>query len=274
MTKTLLPSGKYGNIFWLFMPLLIFAIFIQKNIGVLPAQGQRETNRKIEPRRVKVSDFVWDRGGLVTFWFDDAWLSQYEQGYRIVEEYGYRAALAVPTRHVSYEAYMNWNQIRKLHFKGWEIVSHSRNHDCELVGKPLEEAQDEIVGGKQDLAGQGIISEIYVPPCGKTSEETNNLVRDNFFAQRAVKPGLNPLPVRDKYDLKIRTIERKTTVSEARAWIRQAKYYRQWLIFMFHEIDEEEEGSLRITPEMLGKIMEEVKTAGLTVVIPSEALSI
>ncbi len=272
MVKRIRFSGKYGNIFWLFIPLLIFVVFLQKNIGVLPAQGQRETERKIAPRRVDISGFVWDRNGLITLWFDDAWLSQYEQGYKIVEKFGYRAALAVPTKHISYKAYMNWNQVRKLHFKGWEIVPHSRNHDCSLTSKSLEEIREEILGSKQDLLDQGIISDIYVPPCGVTSQEANSLVQAHFIAQRATEEGLNPLPVRERYNLKIMTVERKSTLGEVRTWIRQAKYYRQWLIFMFHEINEGEE-PLSITPEMLEGILGEVKSAGLAVVIPSEALS-
>jgi hypothetical protein len=273
MVKRVRFSGKYGNIFWLFIPLFIFAVFLQENIGVLPAQGQKEVEkRKIESRRVDISDFVWDKNGLITLWFDDAWLSQYEQGYRIVEKFGYRAALAVPTKHIAYEAYMNWNQIRKLHFKGWEIVPHSRNHDCSLVSKSLEEIKEEILGSKQDLFDQGIMSDIYVPPCGVTSQEANSLVQAHFTAQRAVEEGLNLLPVKERYNLKIVNVGQKTTLDEIRVWIRRAKYYRQWLIFMFHEIDEGE-GSLGVTPEMLEGILEEVKSAGLAVVVPSEALS-
>lgn len=264
---------KLSLVLWLLIPILISSIYLLRITQVLSIDKPGQPVQNIRKEKIDVSDFVWDGRGLVTFWFDDAWLSQYKHGYRIMQKFGFKAALAVPTEHVGYELYMNWNHIRKLHFKGWEIISHTRNHDCELIEKSFLEAAKEILGGKIDLANQGIISDIYVPPCGITSEEIDRLVKTNFSAQRVVDPGLNPLPVNDKYYLKIRTIERNTSIDDVKIWINQAKYYNQWLIFMFHDINYENT-HFGTEPEMLVKISEAVKNSGLQVVVPSEALSI
>src|SRR3989344_5036426 len=38
--------------------------------------------------------------GFITFWFDDAWASQYDQTQPVLEPKGYKASLAVPTKSI------------------------------------------------------------------------------------------------------------------------------------------------------------------------------
>lgn len=226
-----------------------------------------------EASSINISNFKWNNNSLITYWFDDAWLTQYTEAYPIMEEYGFRGAIAIPTQLIRYDAYMNWYQIKKLHYKGWEIVPHSQNHDCDLANNDQGAVKEEILGSKQELLRYGIISNIYVPPCGRTSDYSNSLVKENFVAQRAVEPGLNPLPIVNRYDILIREIGIDTTIKDVNKWISEAEKQKSWLVFMFHQIDYSED-EYSITPEMLIEINEAVKRSKLQVVLPSEALSI
>ncbi len=266
---------KKTIIFWLTIPLAIFIAHLSIYYPVLSSREYEQPELQSEPERVDVSDFSWNGEGLITFWFDDAWFSQYQEGYSKMKENDWRAALAVPTHHVEWDAYMNWNQVVKLFHTGWEITAHSRNHRCDLVNYPSKYAFSEIVGSQYDLAQRGILADIYVPPCGVVSDEFTLLVKNHFKAQRVVETGINSLPVppENRYQLVIKTIESSTNIEEVQALIAQTKRDKGWLILMFHEINENN-SIFSTTSDFFEQIIQEVKQSELEVVIPSEALSI
>lgn len=276
MSKRKSLTKKFGHLVWLILPVFMLAFFgrfILASANTIEVAADENTMDIMEPH---LNKFVWRGGGIVTFWFDDAWSSQYETAYPLLEAAKYKAALAIPTKLVNYEAYMNWYQIRKVYFKGWEVMSHSRTHNCDLVDGSIEEIQQEIVGGKTDLIDQsGIVSNIYVAPCGRSSENANQIIRDNFTYQRLVEPGINPLPIRNKYEIKVHevSVTHEVTAEDVQAWINEAKAARSWLILMFHQVDYEgEEHST--TPETLIEIINVVKKSGIQVALPSQVLNI
>jgi len=260
------------GLLWLVVPLTIFGYFTRYAFA---------QSKQPEPvhRRQKIIDtyyggLEWKGGGLVTFWFDDAWLSQYTEGFPILEYYGYTAALAVPTQLVGFDAYMNWYQVRRLAHGGWEVVSHSRTHDCSHVEGPFSETVDEILGGKSDLLDYGgIVSDIYVAPCGRTSGEADVLVKQYFKAQRLVEWGLNGLPLNEPYAIKTIEVGRETTLEDVGEWVAEAEITRSWLILMFHQIDYSDSPH-GTTPEMLGEIVAKISKSGLQVVLPTQVLGI
>jgi peptidoglycan/xylan/chitin deacetylase (PgdA/CDA1 family) len=272
-------QAKTTSIFWLTIPFLIFASYLINYYDILSARGSEIANEDLLEekvlQRVDISDFTWNEEGVITFWFDDAWLSQFEIGYPAMESRGWKAAMAVPTYHIGWEAYMNWNQVLKLFHLGWEITAHSRSHNCDLTDLPRDAVVYEVIGSQYDLAQRGILADIYVPPCGVISDEIDQVVKSNFKAQRGVIPGVNPLPVplNNRYDLLIKTIDSETQLEEVQSLIRETKRTKGWLIIMLHEIGED--GSVYSTStELFLEIVKEVAESDLTVVLPSEALSI
>jgi peptidoglycan/xylan/chitin deacetylase (PgdA/CDA1 family) len=266
-------NKRIFNIAWLIIPMLVIFAYSGRFITLAGHPSYELKKESTEAIGVNISDFKLENNSLVTFWFDDAWLSQYTEGYPILEEHGFKGAIAVPTQLIKYDAYMNWYQVKKLQYKGWEIVPHSQSHDCDLINKDSKTAKSEILGSKEELLDQGILSNIYVPPCGKTSDNTNAIVKENFTAQRAVEPGLNPLPVANRYDILIRGVGKNTTIEDIKRWILEAEKQKSWLVFMFHQIDYSGD-EYSITPEMLKEISKTVEQSKLQAVLPSEALSI
>ena len=266
----------YASLLWLVVPVIIFSIFARYLIAGEPQEEYLDDTLGLktgEATETSLHEFRWRGEALITFWFDDAWRSQYDEGFKILDKYGYKAAVAVPIEPIGYEAYMNWHQIRKLHYLGWEITSHSRTHDCDLVYKGEDAFKYEILGGKEDLEKYGIKTKIYVAPCGETTPEATSYIKDNFSYQRIVEPGFNPIPVNDPYGVMVKQVSRDISATTIRSWIDEAINSRQWLVLMLHQIDNEET-EYGTTPEILEDVVDYVNKSNISVVLPTQALSI
>jgi len=233
--------------------------------------NKRDMLEKIRENLTK--SFNWRGGGAVTFWFDDAWMSQYTQGFSLMAKHGFKGALAVPTDLVKYEGYMEWWQIQRLQYNGWEIDSHSVSHECEtqnLVGGKLEE---ELRYSKTEIMSRGVLADIYVAPCGEVNPELIELAKTYYKALRVSEPGLNDIPVLDRYFIKANVMLNTTTIEEVDSLVAEAKLTRKWLVLMFHQIDNSQD-TYAVTPQMLEDIIESVKTAKIQVVLPLQMLSL
>ena len=265
---------RFLNFLWLIVPLFLFYsiikyLFVVSDYPIAVADGKPVQN-KIQNN---IPDYKWSGKAVVTLWFDDAWTSQFAAGFPLMEKYGYKAALSVPTGLIGYEAYTNWYQIRRLTYSGWEIVSHSRTHNCETVEGSEKEIRDEIIGGKADLLEMGgIESDIYVAPCGNNTKAADTLIKDNFKAQRLTNYGINNLPLENNYAIKVFETGNKTTLEEVKTWLNEAVRVKGWLVFMFHQVDDTGE-VYGTTPEMLENILKEINSLGLDVVLPSQVIN-
>ena len=266
---------------WLVVPSLILWLIVNYLIGSLRSPAWQEgilmkSSSQINlPKSINansVDDFKWDNQALLTIWFDDAWLSQYKNAFPILEESGMAAALAVPTQLVGYEAYMNWAQIKRVAYKGWEITSHSKYHSCEMQKLPSSVFELEILEAKQELVAQGLRTNIYVAPCGDTTITMDALVKRHYLVQRLSEPGLNPLPNYDHYALRVQLIRGSTGVDEIKKWILDAKAKKSWLNLVFHQVDTIDE-EYSTSPETFKKIITEIKNSGINVVLPSQVLN-
>lgn len=267
---------SYTSLLWLTVPMAVFVLFARYLVARDPKMDYFDYTlglKTVDSTGVVLPEYTWRSEALITFWFDDAWRSQYTEGFEILDGYGYKAALAVPIDPIGYEAYMNWHQIRKLHYLGWEITSHSRTHDCDLVNRGEDAFEYEIVGGKKDLAEYGILTDIYVAPCGESTPEATEFIKKHFSYQRIVEPGVNPIPVLDKYALMVKQVSRGVEVEEVKSWINEAVSTRQWLILMLHQIDNSDV-EYGTSPENLAQIAEYVSKSRISVVLPSQALGI
>jgi len=235
-----------------------------------------QTTRSISETPTTINNqekFFWKKEGLVTLWFDDAWESQYSLAYPSLEQRGFKAALAVPTNLVGYEAYMDWHEIQRLQYKGWEITSHTRSHACELDKDNPNSLDYEIAGGKQDLLSKGLRAEIFVSPCGVKSALMDEVVKKSHLAERTSEQGFNPLPIADPYYLKVQTIRVSTNSHEVITWLNEASKNKSWLILAFHQIGSGGE-EYSTTPETLRAILDLIENSDLSVVLPSQVLSI
>ena len=267
---------------WLLVPLLLVWIGTNYILGTLKSPTWSNTSSNQTNGDVLGADYdqtispqtawKWNGHGVVTLWFDDAWLTQYTNAFPLMVEHNFKGAVAVPTKSVGFDAYMNWTQIKRLQYDGWEISVHSRTHNCDFVNGDKQIIDNEILGSKEDLKSHGLSHDIYVAPCGKSSDYSNEVVLKNFVAARNVNRGYNTLPLQNLFDLKIQAVEKNTTVEEVKTWIEEAKKTNSWLIIMFHQVDNvaEEYGT---TISEFSKILSAVQESKLEVVLPSQVIN-
>lgn len=269
-----LKKERLSLLSWIVIPILITWISVNYLVGALK-QPDWETKLVTDNNQLTLQapaqKFHWKNTGLVTFWLDDAWLSQYTVAFPILENQDYTASIAVPTRLIGSDAYLSWPQVKRLQFKGWEISSHSRNHSCSGDKMQPKEAESEIIGAKSDLAAEGITASTYVTPCGVDSPAINEIIKKNYLALRTSSEGLNSLPLKNPYNINTLAIDNTTTIDEINSWIQQAKDSHSWLILLFHQISDEN-SQFSITPGQFTKVVTAVKQSGLPVVLPSQVL--
>jgi hypothetical protein len=216
-------------------------------------------------------EYQSQQSGLVTIWFDDAYKSQFDIGYPILKEKGLTAAIAVPTAHVGYPAYMTWSQLTELQNAGWETTAHSRNHNCRQEMLAIDDLENEILGSADDLLRHGLAYYHYVSPCGTSNETQDYIASMHFQSQRIAQEGLNALPLDDEFHLKTYTLTNKTVPSQVESWLREAKKGQDWIILSVHQIGQEE-GSYTINEGMLREVIEKVAASRLPVVLPSQVI--
>lgn len=228
---------------------------------------------------INIATFLLHRQptGMVTFWFDDNWLSPYTCGaINLLDDEHYPAALAVTTDFVGQPNYLSWQQIHHLHKNGWEITSHSSSHLCDPALYQDENIiKHELLDSKTQLELQGFQIEQFVIPCGFNTKIVPNVVnfaKKYYLSYREAEEQINPLPIIDPYDIKSFSVTNTTTEHDIKQWFSEAKKQHGWLIIVFHQIDDSHT-TYAITLDMFKKILAITKKEKLPVVLPKEALA-
>ena len=237
------------------------------------SQEKSPYTKPFEVEKSPIQPLVWDGKGMVTLFFDDAWSSQYANAFPLVEKYGYNGAVAVPTDFPGYDGYISWDNLRKMQAAGWEIVSHSVDHDCDYLSKGSGEIEKQLKDSKHRLTLEGLRSDHFVSPCGKNSPELQEISRKYYKSLRLIEENINIMPVKDPYDLEAVGGGVNVKLENVKWWISQAKSRNMWLIIMFHQVDEQNH-EYGATPARLEEILQTIKQMNLQVVLPSEALSV
>ena len=283
MKKTKIKYTRAPFLSWIILPILgvllatnyIFGLTRRPTWAIIYDNDPSSANLEsvTSPSSEEKADFEWNGEGLITFWFDDAWISQYAVAFPILKKSGFPAALAVPTSAINWDGYMTWAQIKRVKYNGWEITAHSRSHECDLIKLNHDKLVDELAGSQMDLLEKGYKTDIYVEPCGVGNEELIKTAKDYYLSLRTTEEGLNSIPLADPYSLKIVEVGNNTNLKDIENWVNQAKISKSWLIIMFHKI--EETGYEYTTPtSTLESIVNTVSKSGLRVILPSQALNI
>lgn len=287
-SKQNLPTRSF--LYWLMVPIVLAWLATNYILGAIYDEPDWSKNRGAAPtqvlRPVDVLSIPNTRpeNGMVTFWFDDAWASQYIIAEPLLSKKGFKGALAVPTSMIGYDDYLNWPQVRTLQRKGWEITNHTVHHDCAMNAWDEKKVAKELQDANMTLLSQGLFADNFVSPCGITSEVISTAAKKQFLTFRGVEPGYNDLNDFNPYDLRVRTITNETSLSEAKEWITYAHDHNLWLIFVFHQIhgkNEQEEIPETENPEKYSvdedrftAVVDYVDKSGMLVVVPNQALLI
>lgn len=237
----------------------------QLNGQILSSQTEYQNNSS-----GSIPVFKWQGTGLITFWFDDAWYSQYSTAFPILNEKNFVAALAVPTGLIGGDSYMSWAHVKRLQYKRWEITSHTRNHVCES-NIDLAKLEFELRAGKEDLQAHNLNSDHFVNPCGISSVNMDQLIKKYYLSSRSSGDGINNLPIQNPYNLYAVVLRLTTSLDDIKQKILLTKEQKGWLILVFHQIDNSGT-DYSLSVENFKKIVQFVEEANIPIVLPSQAL--
>jgi peptidoglycan/xylan/chitin deacetylase (PgdA/CDA1 family) len=95
--------------------------------------------------------------------FDDGFQNQYTYAKPILDKYGFKASFFVVCNYAGKPDRMSWQQITTLHDEGYDVESHSMNHNHMDIMTP-DQLNYEIGQSKQCLADHGINATIFAYP--------------------------------------------------------------------------------------------------------------
>jgi len=197
----------------------------------------------------------------VSFTFDDGLASAATQAQPTLAKYGLTGTDYVITgcvgmtqvpntcRANTTAPYMTWAQVQALQSSGWEIGSHTVNHNClsdsaatdpdDCQRKVLTSAQvaSELSDSKNALAAHGIAATDFSAPYGDYDTAVLAQVAKYYATMRGFKDENNNTWPYDDYLINdVRVQETTTTVADIKAKVDQAIADKTWLVLTFHDI--------------------------------------
>ncbi|MFP4213746.1 MAG: polysaccharide deacetylase family protein [Desulfohalobiaceae bacterium] len=122
---------------------------------------------------------------------DDGYSSIWDQALPLLEEYGYPASIFVATSHVGGKGYLSWEELKKLHEKGFEIGNHSHSHAyfLDLEQGELEEAfaADLKKSHAEFERHLGSVPDLYAYPYGEYTPEMMSILEDQGYLAAAAQ---------------------------------------------------------------------------------------
>lgn len=162
------------------------------------------------------------------------------------------------------DSYMTGSNILSLQAAGNEIGDHTQDHPS-LTSLSTTEQQAQIVGAKNDLLALGINSVTSIAyPYGDYNAGVESVAAGaGLTSGRSVVAGFNT-PTTDPFGLLSQDVGVNTTLDQVKSWVDQAIANKQWLILVFHEVNNSGD-EFSVTPTEFQGIVDYLKTTGVTV---------
>lgn len=211
---------------------------------------------------------------MVSFTFDDGWLSAYQNGIPLLDQYGIKSTDYIITSEIGDTAngYITSAQIMDLQSRGHEIEDHTKTH-ADLTTVSPTQLTDEVAGSKSLLEAMGInpITSIDYP-FGSYNSTVEQAVKDaGYVGARTSDDGDNTKGT-DPYLLKAMTIESTTTVAQIEQRIDAAVANNTWLVFVIHQVDNLG-NQYDISPANLSQVVDYIHQKNVKTVKVSEGLA-
>ena len=208
--------------------------------------------------------------GTVYFYFDDASLDQYTNGFRIMEKYGLRGTIAVPTKWVGQSfgvggKKVEWSHLREMQQAGWLIAGHGWDEKS-LATLSDDEAYENMKKMSDDLFSRGFYfgSKCMISPQGSFNANTLkmarkvglHLVRTNGYPNGGVT---GEFPQSNPHYQNYRSPTASRTVEEVKSWIDEAIATGKETAIAWHVISDEIEWEFANTVEYFEEVVKYAK---------------
>lgn len=209
--------------------------------------------------------------GMVTFSFDDSWISQYTVALPILEKAGIKGTFYITTEPIqkAWDDFMVPSQVKEIANKGHEIGDHTTTHP-HLTKLSQSNITKEVTDSKkylENLIGTSVTTFAY--PYGEFNATVKNAVKSaGYLSARGINDGLNK-NTSDKYNLLSPCILKSTPFSEIKESIDNAISNDGWYILCFHEIRPDGD-EYSLTESQFQQIVDYVKSVGVKTVTIKE----
>lgn len=225
-----------------------------------------------------VSAFDESNEGIVTFTFDDGAVSQYTEGRKKLNEYGYPATAYVIRGRENESYAMSIDQMTELQdFNGWDIAGHGGTN---LTTFSESEVETELLATKNWLLKNNFSkgADHYALPYGAFDEHTVlPLVKKYFTSNKTIFIGLDEetLPPNNQNKLRPVYITNETATSSIYTQIDNCKKNNLWCILTFHKIVpiEDVDTSTEYSISDFAYIVDYINTSGIKVKTVSDVIN-
>jgi peptidoglycan/xylan/chitin deacetylase (PgdA/CDA1 family) len=217
---------------------------------------------------------------IVSLDFDDGWKNAYNDGFTVVEQFGFKATSGIITDTIDNvqgygDEYMTSAQIIDLKNRGHRIAAHSRTHrDLPTLTQAeiISEVQDSQIKLRQ-LTGQSI--NYFITPFCDTNTIVTDTVKQYYSAgMRNCDDIINFKAGYNKYNIKSYIVTRNTTLTEIQNALDSVKGQNAWIVFMYHEVRTSQgTDDLWVTKDQLTQQIQLIKNSGITVLPSEDALA-
>jgi len=195
------------------------------------------------------------KDAVVTFQFDDAYLTQYMLAKPLFDSKGIKASIMVPLINVDKpDFYMTWTQLLQMFNEGWEIGSHSVNHP-DLRSADEATIRYELAQSKTEMEARGIQKvKNFTYPYSYYDADVLNIIPEYYRSARTsvAQTGFHVNPEHiQPYELS--AYEARLTVgnlADAYKYVDRAKKEGRWLIFILHEFIDNHQTQKGLTKEI------------------------
>jgi len=223
-----------------------------------------------------------EKKALITFQFDDTFITQYTIAKPLFDSKNIKATLMVRTSNAGKSEYfMSWAQLKEMHDDGWEIASHTVNH-INLKNADESAIRYELSRSKAELKEHGFqnvtnfaypynwydLKTLYIVPEYYRSARTSVAQTDFHINPEKIRP----------YELS--GYEARLSignVADTFKYVDKAQKEGRWLIFILHELSDNTSASKTSTVEVsdikpLEMLIDYIQERDIPIVTTEQAL--
>lgn len=210
--------------------------------------------------------------GMLSFTFDDGWVSQYDEAKKKMSEYGYPGTAYAIKANAGTAGFMTVAQMRDLEdLHGWEIAAH---HETNLTTLTLAQAEAVIKAEKQWLIDNGFTrgTDHFAIPNGAFDQSLLELFQRYFRTARTIAGTAETFPPADWRRLRVFNVLNTTTTTAIANAVDAARTNNYWLILVFHKIVTTPSASTEYSISNFATVVDDIAADGIAVKTISQAI--
>lgn len=209
--------------------------------------------------------------GIVSIIFDDGYDDTYSTAKPILDEYGFRAGVAIVPGIIGDSGYLTQAEVDALALGGWDISGHGATN---LTTVSEAAAESEVQAARAYLATGGYKgSDVYVYPNGGWNDTVKRVVSKYFTVARGTDQFLQTATYYPRLNLNGRQVGAAISPSTVNAEIDSAASSGTWLILVFHNIESSGASGVGYNEADFQTIVDHLATADVDVLTISEVVN-